>query len=234
MTTELSDTLLRRALLEAAALDFSGATEEFPLSPRQARRHKALLADPFGYARRAARPLWKKTLHSAAMAAVAAGLSLAMLSAASPTVRAAIKQWFMEIRQWDIVYYFTGNPIEKELPYYTFTDLPEGYVYTEEKYEDGYRRIRYENEDGQRIRLEYMDMEDGSAFWVDTEQMEVRDVWVNACPGQVFLSSDPKQGNAILWIDEGTNIQFFIDAFVEESVLLHMAESISLCKTEKP
>ena len=79
-----------------------------------------------------------------------------------------------------------------------------------------------------------MDMEDGSAFWVDTEQMEVRDVWVNACPGQVFLSSDPKQGNAILWIDEGTNIQFFIDAFVEESVLLHIAESVSLAKTAKP
>ena len=119
-------------------------------------------------------------------------------------------------------------------PYYTIAELPEGYVYAEEKNDDGYRRIRYENENGQRIRLEYNIMETGSAFVVDTENMSVHNILVNGCSGQVFLSSDPKQGNAILWIDDDTNIQFFLNAFAEEPVLLHMAESVSLVKTAKP
>lgn len=232
MTTELSDTLLRRALLEAAALDFSGATEEFPLSPRQARRHKALLADPFGYARRAARPLWKKTLHSAAMAAVAAGLSLAMLSAASPTVRAAIKQWFMEIRQWDIVYHFAGAP--EELPFYTITELPEGYVQTRIVEGPSSRHITYENADGQKLRFSCVQMQQGSAHSIQTENMEISSVSVNGCVGQFFQSLDPAYSNGLVWIDESSNIQFTLNAYADESVLLHMAESISLCKTEKP
>ena len=233
----MNDAILRAAACEVRDAMLSSLPEDCPhyeASRRFQRRMGRLLADPANYARKMLRPWQEKIARAAAMAAVSVGLSALLLSQLSPSAWAAVKRWFMEVRQWDIVYYFSGEATGKELPYYTITELPEGYVYAEEKNDDGYRRIRYENEDGQRIRLEYMDMEDGSAFWVDTEQMEVRDVWVNACPGQVFLSSDPKQGNAILWIDEGTNIQFFIDAFVEESVLLHIAESVSLAKTAKP
>ena len=234
MTPELQDELLRRALLDAAAADFAGEAEAVPMSPRQEKRMRSMLADPFAYARRARRPWWRQAMHTAAMLAVTLGLSVALLAALSPTVRAAIKQWFLELRQSDIVYYFTGETREEELPYYTITELPEGYAYLDEQSEDGYRRIRYENANGQRIRLEYAPMEDGSAFWISTKDMVVRDVTVNGCPGQVFLSLNSEEGNAVVWMDADENFQFFIKAFADESALLHMAESISLVKTEKP
>lgn len=234
MTPELQDELLRRALLDAAAADFAGEAEAVPMSPRQEKRMRSMLADPFAYARRARRPWWRQAMHTAAMLAVTLGLSVALLAALSPTVRAAIKQWFLELRQSDIVYYFTGETREEELPYYTITELPEGYAYLDEQSEDGYRRIRYENANGQRIRLEYAPMEDGSAFWISTKDMVVRDVTVNGCPGQVFLSLNSEEGNAVVWMDADENFQFFINAFADESALLHMAESISLVKTEKP
>ena len=234
MTPELQDELLRRALLDAAAADFAGEAEAVPMSPRQEKRMRSMLADPFAYARRARRPWWRQAMHTAAMLAVTLGLSVALLAALSPTVRAAIKQWFLELRQSDIVYYFTGETREEELPYYTITELPEGYAYLDEQSEDGYRRIRYENANGQRIRLEYAPMEAGSAFWISTKDMVVRDVTVNGCPGQVFLSLNSEEGNAVVWMDADENFQFFINAFADESALLHMAESISLVKTEKP
>lgn len=234
MTPELQDELLRRALLDAAAADFAGEAEAVPMSPRQEKRMRSMLADPFAYLRRARRPWWRQAMHTAAMLAVTLGLSVALLAALSPTVRAAIKQWFLELRQSDIVYYFTGETREEELPYYTITELPEGYAYLDEQSEDGYRRIRYENANGQRIRLEYAPMEDGSAFWISTKDMVVRDVTVNGCPGQVFLSLNSEEGNAVVWMDADENFQFFINAFADESALLHMAESISLVKTEKP
>ena len=96
------------------------------------------------------------------------------------------------------------------------------------------RHFTYENADRQRIILEYARMEAGSAFWISAANMTVHDITVNGCFGQIFLSSDPKEGNAILWIGEEQNLQFFIDAFSDESVLLHMAESVSLVKTENP
>lgn len=234
MTLELQDELLRRALLEAAAADFAGEAEEVPMSPRQFKRMRAMTADPFGYARRVRRSWWRKAAHTAAMAALAVGLSIAVLAAASPTVRAAIKQWFMEVRQRDIVYHFTGEPEEKELPCYTITELPEGYTYKKESYEDGHRRIWYENSGGQQLLLEYWFMKSGSALWIDTEDMEVHDTMINGCPGQVFISLDQTQSNVIVWRNEQENLQFFMDAFINESALLHMAESISLYKTEKP
>lgn len=230
----MDNDLLRRALLDAAAADFAGEAEAVPMSPRQEKRMRSMLADPFAYLRRARRPWWRQAMHTAAMLAVTLGLSVALLAALSPTVRAAIKQWFLELRQSDIVYYFTGETREEELPHYTITELPEGYAYLDEQNEDGYRRIRYENANGQRISLEYAPMEDGSAFWISTEDMTVYDIMVNGNPGQMFLSLDEKQSSAIFWIDERNYLHFFIDAFEDEAALLHMAESISLVKTEKP
>ena len=234
MTIQQENALIRRALLEAAAADFAGEAEEVPMSPRQFKRMRAMTADPFGYARRVRRSWWRKAAHTAAMAALAVGLSIEVLAAASPTVRAAIKQWFMEVRQRDIVYHFTGEPEEKELPCYTIAELPEGYAYTKERFEDVSRRIQYENAQGQRITLEYMFMESGSVFWISTRDMDVRDITVNGHSGQLFLSQDEAQSSGVLWVDEEANLQFYVDAFADEAVLLHMAESVSLCKTEKP
>lgn len=236
MTEQQETVLLRRALLDAAALDFHDALTHPPgaaVSRRQERRMRAMLAHPDGYARRYRRPLWKKAARMAAMAALTLGLSAAMLLTVSPTARAAVKQWFLNIRHSDVVYYFTGETRDDGLPCYTITDLPEGYIDSEQTDDADTRRIVYRNSDGQKLVLEYSYMQQGSALWIDTENMTVHDISVNRCPGQVFLSSDPKQGSAIVWMDEDTGIQFLIDAFADESVLLHMAESVSLVKTEK-
>ena len=148
----MDNDLLHRALLDAAAADFAGEAEAVPMSPRQEKRMRSMLADPFAYLRRARRPWWRQAMHTAAMLAVTLGLSVALLSALSPTVQAAIKQWFMELRQSDIVYYFTGETREEELPYYTITELPEGYEATGEILEmSGYRSITYKNADGQLL-----------------------------------------------------------------------------------
>ena len=233
----MNDAILRAAACEVRDAMLSSLPRECPhyeASPRFEKRMERLLADPVGYAKKMLRPWYQSAVQGAAMLAAALGLSLAMLSAASPTVRAAIKQWFMELRQSDIVYYFTGEPLEEELPYYTITELPEGFAYAEEENEDGYRSILYTDSHGRKIYLDYSDMATGSAFVVDMENTTVQNITVNGYPGQIFISMETEQTNGIAWVDEGENIQFYIDAPVEDSVLMHMAESVSLVKTEKP
>ena len=235
MTMEQENALIRRALLGAAELDLGALSGELPPpSPLQAKRMKAMLADPFGYARRLRRPVWKKALHTAAMIAVTAALSISLLSAASPTVRAAIKAWFMEIRRWDIVYYFTGETKDEELPYYTITELPEGYTQTNVVEGPFSRHITYENTDGQKLRFSYTQMQQGAALSVKTKNAATKNITINGCHGILVLPYDSEIANTVIWTDDIQNIQFVIDAPMEETALLHIAENISLCKTDNP
>lgn len=234
----MNEAVLRDAAREVRDAMLASLPPECPhyeASPAFERRMGRLLHDPAGYAKKMLRPWYEKALHTAAMAAVAAGLSLFLISQVSPTAWAAVKQWFMEIRASDIVYYFTGEARDEELPYYTITELPEGYVPTGEVIElTGYRSTTYMNADGTPLYFDYGFMHKGSAHGVDTGGMEVYDITVNGCPGQMFLSLDPAYSNGIVWTDEKANIQFSINAYAEDTVLLHMAESVSLCKTENP
>lgn len=235
MTEQQENTLIRRALMDAAAQDFEQELTNPPparLSRRQTRRMKAMLADPTGYYRRVTRPVWKKVMHTAAMFAVTVGLSATVLSSLSPDVHAMMKAWFKSIRQSDIVYYFTGEAGSETLPRYIIADLPEGYQQSGDTVElTGYYSICYKNDDGLPLYFIYSEMAQGSALGVETENMEVSDITVNGCDGQLFLSLDPAVSNAIVWMDEDANIQFVIDAYEDDSVLLHMAKSVYLLKT---
>ena len=96
------------------------------------------------------------------------------------------------------------------------------------------RHITYENADGQKLRFSYTRMEQGSARAVKTEDAQVKDITMEGCPGVLILPADTNVASTIMWTDETGNVQFVIDAYVSESVLLHMSESVSLVKTEKP
>lgn len=234
----MNDAILRAAACEVRDAMLSSLPRECPhyeASPRFEKRMERLMADPVGYAKKMLRPWYQSAAQGAAMLAAALGLSALLLSQLSPTAWAAVKQWFMEIRQTDIVYYFTGEPTSDELPYYTITSLPEGYAPTGEVVElTGYRIITYANDNGEQIFFDYKFINQGSAHGIDTDGMEVYNVIVNGHPGQLFLSQDPAYSNGLVWTNEKANIQFAVNAFADESVLLHIAESVSLVKTENP
>ncbi|WP_367271221.1 DUF4367 domain-containing protein [uncultured Oscillibacter sp.] len=76
-------------------------------------------------------------------------------------------------------------------------------------------------------------MQQGSALNIVTEGVEVRDITVNGLEGQIFLSLDPKNDNTLTWIDPSANLQFIVDAFLNESDILHIAESVALVESTK-
>lgn len=67
-----------------------------------------------------------------------------------------------------------------------------------------------------------------------TEDSETISVTVNGMKGQLFLAKDWKNTRSTLtWIDADNNIQFTLMAALNETDILHIAESVSLVKTEK-
>lgn len=127
------DALLRRALMDAnlerfqAVLEGAGSLDP-AFSGRYLRQRLRLLNDPFGWAGRAARPVWKRAARSAACILLACTVTLGALMAASPTVRAAVLNWLREIGGSLITYSAPGRAGTEALPSnWRPTWLPEGW-----------------------------------------------------------------------------------------------------------
>ena len=235
MTDQELDQMMRRALLDAAAQEAEALPQEPPeLSPRHGRSMRAMLRDPLAWARSRRRPALRTAARHAAARHAAAVLLVLVLSAAvlvsvSPRARADITRWVAEQTGNVLDFQFRGDSPAQPIPQYQITALPEGYVETERTDSFGAGNVTYKNSDGDMILLSYSYMQDGasSSFILnDTDTMS--DIRVSGMPGKLILSTEEKKFNRILWIDAAQNLQFTITAAAEESVIIAMAESVSL------
>lgn len=225
MTDQELDQMMRRALLDAAAQEAEALPQDPPeLSPRHGRSMRAMLRDPLAWARSRRRPALRTAARHAA----------AVLVTVSPQVQADITRWVAEQTGNVLDFQFRGDSPAQPIPQYQITALPEGYVETERTDAFGAGNVTYKNSDGDMILLSYSYMQDGasSSFILnDTDTMS--DIRVSGMPGKLILSTEEKNFNRILWIDAAQNLQFTISAAAEESVIIAMAESISLCNSTK-
>ena len=237
MTDRELDRMMQHVLLDAIKRDCEKETDDVPAfkpTRHYQRQIAAMLKDPLKWEHRRARPLWKNVAQKAAVILLVFSLSLGSLMAVSPTVRAAGVRWVTEWYETHIVYRYSGEQIIGEMPQYEITDLPEGYIEDERVNWPSYVSVVYQNKDtGKTIYLDCTYMQQGSASDYVTDGVEVVPVTVNGLSGQLFLTDDwENKWNTITWIDAERNLQFEIDANVNRDVILHMAESVSLVKTE--
>ena len=240
MTDQELDTLMRRVLLDSLKLDAeSTASGElaFEPTPRYQRQMAEMVKDPLKWERRWARPLWKNVAQKAAVILLVFSLSLGSLMAVSPTVRAAVVRWVTEWYETHVVYRFSGEQLSGEMPQYEITDLPEGYVEDERVDWPTYISIIYRkanDENAPWIYLRYVYMQQGTVNNIGTEGADIIPVTVNGIEGQLYLARNPDESDStITWIDPDKNIAFVVDAALDADSILHIAESVSLVKTEK-
>lgn len=235
MTDQELDQMMRRALLDAAAQEAEALPQEPPeLSPRHGRSMRAMLRDPLAWARSRRRPALRTAARHAAARHAAAVLLVLVLSAAvlvtvSPRARADITRWVAEQTGNVLDFQFRGDSPAQPIPQYQITALPEGYVETERTDALDAGNVTYKNSDGDTILLDYAYMQDGALHRFilnDTDTMS--DIRVSGMPGKLIISTEEKSFDCILWIDAAQNLQFTITAAAEESVIIAMAESVSL------
>ena len=236
MTDQELDTLMRRVLLDSLKLDAeSTASGELAFEPtaRYQRQMAAMLSDPLKWERRWARPLWKNVVQKAAVILLVFSLSLGSLMAVSPTVRAAVVRWVTEWYETHIVYRYSGEDISGEMPQYEISGLPQDYTEIIRDVYEASVSVVYESPSGDMICFDYTHMQQGAANIIAPGDDEILDVTVNGIQGQFFLPHDPADAKTITWIDADSNLQFVVKAFCSETDILHIAESVSLVKTEK-
>lgn len=135
MAENTFDALLRQALVEANWQEWQPLWEtaaEPDFSSGYRRWRLRLLADPFGWMKKRLRPLWVKTLRTAACLVLASAVVLGSLMAVSPTVRAAVLNWLREISGNKITYFSSeDNSLTADRTSWRPTWLPEGWVVTD-------------------------------------------------------------------------------------------------------
>ena len=240
MTDQELDQMMRRALLDAAAQEAEALPQEPPeLSPRHGRSMRAMLRDPLAWARSRRRPALRTAARHAAARHAAAVLLVLVLSAAalvtvSPQVQADITRWVAEQTGNVLDFQFRGDSPAQPIPQYQITALPEGYVETERTTNDWITHVEYTCADKNWITFSYVYMQDGASTGFSlSDGDKVQNVTVGNLPGKLILAQDPEVKNALIWIDSAQNLQFSIIADVDESVIIAMAESISLCDPTK-
>jgi len=112
MTEEELDTAVRGVLLDTLRVEWADFFEDAtPVETSKRYRHqtRSLLADPWTWAQKKARPVWQNILRTAAAVSLVCAIALGALMAASPSARAAVLQWVKEWYETRIVYRYEGE-----------------------------------------------------------------------------------------------------------------------------
>jgi len=135
MTEQELDLFMRNVLLDAIALDEETNTETIPYTPslHHQKQIKAMLKNPLRWARDRERPVWKRALKRVAVILLVISLAFGSLMVVSPTARATFIRWVTEWYETHVTYRYAGDDMVGDIPEYTITELPEGYVENQEE-----------------------------------------------------------------------------------------------------
>ena len=178
------------------------------------------------------RSFWQRLARSAAAVLAAVLLGSGVFLSFNGEARAEFFSWVRELYESSIVYRFL-DPYDPEavLPEVEFGWLPEGYA---EAVSDGDETMRifvfeYRDEEKKPFIFEYYVMNSGTKSTLAFDEgYQHEDTYVNGYPGDWYLSASSTDSNELIWFDEENNTMFRLSAYLCESVMLHIAESIIL------
>lgn len=218
---------IRELLLLANSPEALGLTEEpVPTSPKFQKWEKKLLADPFGYARKALRPAWRKVLNVAACVVLAVTVAFGGLMAVNPEARAWVSRIVTEWYEDNIKFIFQGKRVGsmegQELSY-----LPSGFEkISEDDINEGIREIIYQDSMDRMIIFNYQQIGDNVRFGVDNEHTDYEDVEISGQEAHLLRSSSSERPNYLIWISADGNIMYMLISTVDPTELIAMAESV--------
>lgn len=220
----ITDEMLRQAapLARDAMLASLPEPEDCPAdcSPRLRRRLDRML-------RRQRHPALYRTVGQIAACFLAVLVLGGGWLEADQEARASFFQWTRQVYETQIVYRFAGEPAEGGV--YRVGWVPEGY--TVWKILDS--SIGYVNENDQLLWFSYGSMQEGSSLYiVEADHATMYPVEINGIPGEFYVY-DNDTANVLVWLDETSGMCFSIGGFLDESDILHMAESIYLEESTK-
>ena len=167
---------------------------------------------------------WLKGCIAACLALI---LSASIVLATNTQARAAFIGWIKETYETLFVYRFEGDVNSSTEPVvYRPTWLPDGYSEFLVNDTGTSTMVAYTNEAGKILRFRYIHGSDETDWFADTTNVTIKRTRVNGNEAELFLSTDADTASGIMWsTKDGT--AFLISAFLNESDLIRVAESVA-------
>lgn len=146
--------------------------------------------------------------------------------------RGFLIKWVREVYENHVIYRFFGRESEVT-PDYAPTWIPDNYELYEYQISKTRKMLYYYNEKSENIILFecHVAHEGFQTHYID-DYGDAEKVTVNSLPADYYSAKNDSTTNSLIWIDEAKKLVFMIDADLPKPVILHIAESVLLCKTE--
>ncbi len=239
MDDSMFDSLLRSALLDATRMEWAHVLEEPQPEPhfsaRYLREREKLLKDPFGYAKRKTRPLWKKAVHLAASILLVVGISLGGILAISPEARAWVVEQLSVI--WEDKFAFFSAPECQsgtiDISHYQPTYIPDGFELVKEWVPNEFLfNLIYENDAGNYIYYTCASLSEEGAFdfILDDEHSNSNEIQINGLPATIMISNTEGCPSHLVWMDGEAESAYCITTTVDNVEMIRIAESVNHIK----
>ncbi len=180
--------------------------------------------------RRADHPLLYRSLHRIASIVLVLLISGGTWIAVDAEARAGFFGWVKEIYETYFVYRIEDSdgsiPANRD---YRPTWLPDGYTESIIDSTGSTVTIIYTNADEQILTFQYTYSPDEINWFVDVEQVRIKSTTINGNSAEFLIAEDTNNANGIMWTDDN-ECAFCISAFLSESELIQMAESVQQIK----
>lgn len=176
--------------------------------------------------RRAKRPFFYSPLQRVASVVLAVVLSVSVWLTVDADAREAFFGWIKEFCGTVFVYRYEGTSNENVTPKeYQLTWIPDGYTefFVDEK--EASLMAVYSNENGSMLTFRYIHNPDETNWFVDASQMTKKQTTVNGNSADLLILKEPTVSSIILWTTPD-NTAFYISAFLSDSDLIKIAESV--------
>jgi len=155
--------------------------------------------------------------------------------ASNAEARASVQRWLRETWQNSIIYRFFEAD-NADLPEYRPSWLPDGYWEADQYETTDYCLVTYRNDHGDCFFFSYQRMTadaDLTLVFLGDESYRHETVSIKGNPGEIYISVTGNEQNNLIWMDEKAGLVFGIDAKAEDTVMLHIADSVSMVKLPK-
>jgi len=188
-------------------------------SARFERRMKRLL-------RRSYHPVLYCTLQYAASILLVIMIGFGSILAVNVNAREAVLGWTKRQEENFYKFFFVGDADNSESHSYSLGWIPDGCVYVTTLETGGGKTYVYTDAKEALIQFTYISEPGNGVLSVDGVNYNKEVVKINGCYGEVYLSPNEAETNAIIWTDDAENILFYISGNFEKETLVKMAESV--------
>ena len=177
--------------------------------------------------------LARRWTRRAAAALLALVIGATSWLAVDTQARAAFFSWVREVYENSVVYrFFNDTPTMEKLPDYRPSWVPDGYQPSEAIKSDLSCTFIYQDINNQanvfiigyRFYHENMNL----SFMWEEDEYEILESQVNNLPAYFYRSVDQTETNNLVWINPSLKLLFTMEGYLEQDVMLHIADSIDL------